>query len=151
MKDFFFNLKSPGWWFGVVLVSFLINLASAYAKPLIDRCMSRVSDRRRKKLELAKSELEREAKIAERRPDGVVLVTLEELKLVLGAIFCTSFCILLLVFVAVPLPLTSMPKPPAELLLLIPLLLMVTFVCMHSASKKAALLRILKSRRDKNV
>jgi hypothetical protein len=27
MKDFFFNLKSPGWWLGVVVISFLINLA----------------------------------------------------------------------------------------------------------------------------
>jgi hypothetical protein len=38
MKDFFFNLKSPGWWLGVVVISFLINLASAYAKPFIDHC-----------------------------------------------------------------------------------------------------------------
>ncbi|PYL72361.1 MAG: hypothetical protein DMF26_16830 [Verrucomicrobia bacterium] len=150
MKDFFFNLKSPGWWLGVVVVSFLINLASAYAKPFIDRCMARVSDRRREKLELAKSDLEREAKIAEQRPDGMVLVTLEELKLVLAALLCTSFCILLLVFVALPIPLANAPQPPAELLLFIPVLLVLTFVCMHYANKKAALLKILKARRDEN-
>jgi hypothetical protein len=150
MKDFFFDLKSPGWWLSVVVVSFLINLASAYAKPFIDRCMAHVSGRRRKKLELVKSDLEREAKIAEQRPDGVVLVTLEELKAVLAALLCISFSILILVFAALPLPLVNAPKPPAELLLFIPVLLILAFVCMRSASKKAALLKILKSRRDEN-
>ena len=150
MKDFFFDLKSPGWWLGVVVVSFLINLASAYAKPFIDRCMANVSDRRRKKLELAKSDLEREAKIAEQRPDGVVLVSLEELKAVLAALLCASFSVLLLVFVALPLPLVNTPKPPKELLLFVPILLILAFVCMRTATKKAALLKILKSRRDEN-
>ena len=108
MNDFFLNLKSPGWWLGVVIVSFLINLASAYAKPFIDRCMAQISDRRRKKLEIAKNELEREAEITERQPDGVVLVTLEELKFVLAALLCTSFCILILVFVCL---LYTSPSP----------------------------------------
>ena len=32
MREFFTNVYSPSWWIGVVLVSFFINLASAYAK-----------------------------------------------------------------------------------------------------------------------
>jgi hypothetical protein len=148
MKDFFLNLKSPGWWLGVVVVSFLINLASAYAKPFIDRYMAQISDRRRKKLEIAKNDLEREAEITERRPDGVVLVTLEELKFILAALFCTSMCILILVFVALPSPLFSPSKPPTAFLLFIPLLLLLAFACMYAANKKATLLKILKARRD---
>ena len=150
MNDFFLNLKSPGWWLGVVIVSFLINLASAYAKPFIDRCMAQISDRRRKKLEIVKNELEREAEITERRPDGVVLVTLEELKFVLVALLCTSFCILILVFVALPSSLFSASKPLTEFLLFIPVLLLLAFTCMYAANKKATLLKVLKARRDEN-
>jgi flagellar biosynthesis protein FliP len=150
MNDFFLNLKSPGWWLGVVVVSFLINLASAYAKPFIDRCMAQISDRRRKKLEIAKNELEREAEITERKPDGVVLVTLEELKFVLAALLCTSFCILILVFVALPSSLFSASKPPTEFLLFIPVLLLLALTCMYAANKKATLLKVLKARRDEN-
>jgi flagellar biosynthesis protein FliP len=150
MNDFFLNLKSPGWWLGVVVVAFLINLASAYAKPFIDRCMAQISDRRRKKLEIAKNDLEREAEITERKPDGVVLVTLEELKFVLAALLCTSFCILILVFVALPSSLFSASKPPTEFLLFMPVLLLLAFTCMHAANKKATLLKVLKARRDEN-
>jgi hypothetical protein len=38
--------------------------------------MAQISDRRRKKLEIAKNDLEREAEITVRKPDGVMLVTL---------------------------------------------------------------------------
>lgn len=39
------NLSSPTWWISVVLVGLLINLASAYLKPAIDRLMSILSQR----------------------------------------------------------------------------------------------------------
>jgi hypothetical protein len=148
MTDFFLNLKSPGWWLGVVVVSFVINLAAAYAKPTIDRCLARLSDRRRKKLELANTDLERQAEITQRRPDGLVLLALEELTLVLAALFCTTFCILLLVFVALPFPTSFASEPPTGFLLFTPVLLILAIVCMRAAQKKSTLLKRLKTKRN---
>ena len=150
MNDFLRNLASPGWWLGVVIVSFLINLAAAYAKPVIDLGLARISNRRRRKLERTKTESERQVGIIERTPNGVVLLTLEELKLVLGAILFMSFCILILVFLALPIPSLPALKPPIELLFLIPILLIAAILCMREASKKANLLRLLKGKHDHN-
>ena len=83
MNDFFHNLASPGWWFGVVIVSFLINLAAAYAKPIIDRAFSKLSERRRHKLEKANLQAEQQILDIKHTPNGVVLLNLEELTLVL--------------------------------------------------------------------
>ena len=149
MSDFFLNLKSPGWWLGVVVVSFLINLASAYAKPILDRAWARISESRRKKLKIANDDLERQAELIERQPDGVVLVALEELTFLLGALLCGIFTVLLLIFASLPLPIFG-SKPPTEFLLFIPILILITGVCMHAASKKAALLKVLKAKRHAN-
>lgn len=113
--------------------------------------MAHISDRRRKKLEIAKNDVEREAEITERKSDGVVLITLEELKFVLAALLCTSFCILILVFVALPSSLFSASKPPTEFLTLIPVLLLLAFACTRGANKKATLLKVLKARREKGT
>ncbi len=51
MEDFLQNLSSPSWWFGVALVGFLINLASAYLKPVVDNIASRVSSSRKRAIE----------------------------------------------------------------------------------------------------
>ena len=45
MDDFLKSLASPSWWIGVVLVSLLINLASAYIKSPLDAFLSNVSRR----------------------------------------------------------------------------------------------------------
>lgn len=42
MDELWGNLTSPYWWLSVVLVSVLINLASAYLKSAIDRLFSRI-------------------------------------------------------------------------------------------------------------
>lgn len=39
--DFLKEIAKPSWWIGIVVVGFLINLASAYAKPLIDKLLGR--------------------------------------------------------------------------------------------------------------
>ncbi len=143
----FIDLKSPSWWFGVVVVAFVINIASAYAKPLLDRGMARFSDRRRRKLERAKIDLNQEAEKTERRPDGMVLLALEELKLVLAALVCTSFGVLVLVFVSVAF---ARGIAPTELLLVIPLLLFLAGACLHAAVRKATLLKLLHERRREN-
>ena len=63
MNDFFRDLKSPSWWLGVVVLSLLLNLAAAYVKPLIDGFLARMSDRKLRKLESTKADLERQAEI----------------------------------------------------------------------------------------
>jgi len=143
MNDFFLNIKSPGWWLGVVVVSFLINLASAYAKPLIDGFLATVSDRRRKKLEHAKIELDRQAEIVESRPDGAVLLTLEQLKLMLFAFGILTLCLLLLFSVYILSPMFH-----AEFALpLIIIFLIGALFCLREAKRKDILLGLLKKRR----
>jgi hypothetical protein len=148
MNDFLRNLISPGWWFGVVIVSFLINLAAVYAKPVIDRIASGMSQRWRRKVEKARGEFERQAAIIERTPDGVVLTTLEEIMLVLGATLFVSFSILILVFLSIPIPSLPSLRPPTSLLLFVPILLILATVCLHQAGRKSALLKILKSKHE---
>jgi hypothetical protein len=63
MNDFFRDLISPGWWLGVVVVSFLVNLAAAYVKPFIDSSTARISDRKRRKLKETEVELDRQLEI----------------------------------------------------------------------------------------
>jgi hypothetical protein len=43
MSEFLNNLSSAGWWMSVVIAGLLINLVSAYIKPLIDRLGSKLS------------------------------------------------------------------------------------------------------------
>lgn len=43
MNDFFKQISDPTWWVSVVVVGLLINLASDYLKPLLDRLMEKSS------------------------------------------------------------------------------------------------------------
>ena len=45
MDEFATNLSSPAWWVGVVVVGILINLVSAYAKPILDRITSNFGEK----------------------------------------------------------------------------------------------------------
>jgi len=47
MKELLNDLSSLRWWVSVVIVGFLINIASDYARPWIDRVVSRFSESRR--------------------------------------------------------------------------------------------------------
>ena len=47
MKELINDLSSLRWWVSVVIVGFLINIASDYARPWIDRVVSRFSESRR--------------------------------------------------------------------------------------------------------
>ena len=146
MNDFSRDLKSPGWWLGVVVVSFLINLAAAYAKPIIDRFFARMSERKLRKLEHAKADLERQTEILAHTPDSIVLLTLDEIKLILGAVLSTSLCITLLVLASIPIPTNPPTKPPVELLFLIPIPLIVTVFLLRESNRKAALLKLLEAK-----
>ena len=41
MSEFWLQIQTPSWWVGVVIVGILINLISDYAKPQLDKYMSR--------------------------------------------------------------------------------------------------------------
>ena len=78
MNELLTNLSSPSWWIGVVIVSFAINLASAYAKTPLDRALARFSTRRRKKLERARQDHSAMLEAAKRQQDGLVLLSIQE-------------------------------------------------------------------------
>ena len=96
MSDLFNNLSSPSWWIGVVIVSFAINLASAYAKAPLDRALGRLSKRKRDKSERARREISTMLEAAKRQKDGVVLLSIQELRLAFIGITIAVLCILLL-------------------------------------------------------
>ena len=146
MNDFFSHLQSPGWWWEVVVVSVLINLAAAYIKPLIDGFFARMSERKLRKLESTKADLERQAEILTRTPHSIVLLALDEIKLVLAAVLCTSVCIVLLVLASLPIQTVPPMKPAVELLFLIPIPLILAIFLLRESNKKAALLKLLKAK-----
>jgi hypothetical protein len=43
------SLLSPGWWMSVVVAGLLVNLASAYLKPIVDHMLERVSSAARQR------------------------------------------------------------------------------------------------------
>jgi hypothetical protein len=147
MNEFLQNIAAPSWWVSVVVVSFLINLASAYAKPLIDRTLAGLSAHRRRRFEQSKRALTQQLQAVEAMADGLVLLELEELKLALAAGLCISLSILVLLVVSLSPTIAPQLGDTAPLLLLIPLLLIVALFCLRVAMSKAALLRLAKERR----
>ena len=147
MNDFF-DLKSPDWWLGIVVLSLLLNVAAAYIKPLIDGFLARMSERKLRKLESTKADLERQAEILARTPDSIVLLALDEIKLLLCAVLSICVCIVLLVFASLPIQTVPPMKPVVELLFLIPIPLTVAVFLLRESDKKAALLKLLKAKRN---
>jgi hypothetical protein len=48
MDNFFKQVSDPTWWISVVVVGLLINLASDYLKPLLDRILGSFSNARKR-------------------------------------------------------------------------------------------------------
>jgi len=138
MNQLITDIYSPSWWIGVVVVSFVINIASAYAKPLLDRLLARFSDRRRIKLEQSHQKLRRAAELVLSIPDGVVLLSLQEVKLALAAVASLTFCILLILLLFF---VTGVDR--VLVFVALPVLLVAALVCMHASARKAALLRLV--------
>jgi hypothetical protein len=45
------DISKPSWWLSVIIAGFLVNLLSAYAKPVLDKSLARYSHSRRQRLE----------------------------------------------------------------------------------------------------
>jgi len=142
MKQLITEIFSPSWWIGVVVVSFVINIASAYDKPLLDRLLARFSDRRRIKLEQSHQKLERAAELVLFITDGVVLLSLQEVKFALTAVASLTFCILLILLLFF---VSGVDR--VLVFVALPVLLIVTLVYMLASEKKAALLRLVNRKR----
>lgn len=125
-----------------MVVSFVINIASAYAKPLLDRLLARFSDRRRIKLEQSYQKLQRAAELVLSIPDGVVLLSLQEVKLTLTGIASLTFCILLILLLFF---ISGVDR--VLVFVALPILLIVALVSMHASAKKATLLRLVNRKR----
>ncbi|RCS42308.1 hypothetical protein DTL42_19410 [Bremerella cremea] len=59
-------ITTPAWWISTVIIAFLVNIAAAYAKPLIDNLVATWSTKRRERLEEEK-----------KREDAVVLYLID--------------------------------------------------------------------------
>lgn len=147
MKEFLINISSPSWWFGVVIVSFLINLGSAYAKKQLDRTLARFSARKRNKLEQKQHDLISMLETAKRQKDGMVLLSLQQLKfIVIGLSF-------LILTISSLLLLTLRSNPPTLALpfvLVILLLMFLILVSLRHASKIEEVLKLNKSSQSDN-
>lgn len=80
MDEIWTAFKSPAWWVTTVVISFAVNVASAYAKPWLDDLSAKRSQKRSKELEAAKEERQKTLEKALSTPDGVVLLILEQIK-----------------------------------------------------------------------
>lgn len=139
MRELFNNLSSPSWWIGVVIVSFAINLASDYAKGPLDRALGRLSKRKRDKSEQAQREIGTMLEAARRQKDGVVLLSIQQLRLVVIGITLVVLCILLLFL----LKLESSPLNfTFPLVILVLLSLFLAFFCLRRAAKIADALKL---------
>jgi hypothetical protein len=58
MQEILVNLGSPAWWFSAIVVAFLINLGSAYAKPSVDKYGSKLSSAWRNRSEESRRQFE---------------------------------------------------------------------------------------------
>lgn len=140
MSELFNNLSSPSWWIGVVIVSFVISLASAYAKAPLDRVLGRLSKRKRDKSERAQREIGAMLEAAKRQKDGVILLSIEELKLVVIGITLLVLCILLLLLLLnLESSLLNLTLP---LVILVPLMLFLAFFYLRRAAKISAVLKL---------
>jgi len=89
MNDILAQLSSPVFWVCVVLTGLLINLASAYTKPALDRIGSRISRARRKRFVAKQRRLDRAVDYLLSNPNEVTDLKLDRVGLLLGILlFC---------------------------------------------------------------
>ena len=122
-----------------MIVSFAINLAGAYAKAPLDRALGRLSTRKREKSERAQREIITMLEAAKRQKEGVVLLSIQELRLVAFGITLVVLCILLLLLLKLESSPLNLTLP---LVILVPLLLFLAFFCLRRAAKISDALKL---------
>ena len=71
------NILNPAWWFGTVIVAFLINLVSDYSKPAIDKWLSKYSHLKRETNEKKKRQFDEHLSKLISEPVEVVVVEVQ--------------------------------------------------------------------------
>lgn len=72
------DIASPYWWVTAVLIGLLVNLASAYLKPVVDRWLTYRSGRQQEKDIAAQAEFMRQVELLASRPDLLLIECFEE-------------------------------------------------------------------------
>ena len=129
------------------MVSFAINLASAYAKAPLDRALDRLSKRKHHKSERAQREISTMLEAAKRQKDGVVLLSIQELRLVVIGITLVVLCLLLLLLLKLESSPLNLTLP---LVILVPLLLFLAFFCLRRAAKISDVLKLYETGKAEN-
>jgi hypothetical protein len=80
MQEVLDTLRSPLWWFSVIVAGLLVNLAAAYLKAPIDNLVARYSEMRRKRLAEATASFTRTAGRWAQRADAPMVLRLEKLE-----------------------------------------------------------------------
>jgi len=147
MKEFLSNISSLSWWIGVVIVSFLINLGSAYAKKALDLALARFSERQRNKLEQKQLNLTLMLETAKRHKDGMVLLSIQQLKFIVIGLSLFIFTILSLLLFSLQSNPSTLALPFVLMLLLLMFLILVS---LRQASKIEDMLKLYRSSQSDN-
>jgi len=139
------NFRSLSWWLSAFVAGIIIHVLAAYTKSFFDRIVARFSVRVRAKQKAANDQFEKQVKYVLSRPDGLILVSLEEIKTKLMA----AVCILTALFLAV-VPFFSsqtsiIPRTLRDILTFISLL--IGFGCLTVSQKQERILRAAEQRR----
>lgn len=99
MDEFLKEVAKPSWWIGVVIVGFLINLGSAYAKPLIDKVLGRFWFASRQATVRRKEKIEKQAKELLASPQKVIELKLDVLTDTMRGVFVMLMAVFLFIVI----------------------------------------------------
>ena len=93
MDELIKQLSSPIWWVSVIVAGFLVNLFAAYAKPIIDKIVSRYSKARRDRVEDHKRRLDGTIDYLLDNPSEVMDLKLDVITTIMQIILSSAFAI----------------------------------------------------------
>lgn len=147
------HFASIEWWIDLVIVAYLVHIAATYSKPQLDRLFGGVSARTRKMSEKKRLRLESEVDAICSFPDGLILLSLQEVKCVLGFFLGGGISALSLWAYAKATTFTTRPEwwfaplPPSFLLFVAVLMAVLSTASLKVATDKSDLLKIAMNRR----
>lgn len=101
MAEFVSNLASPSWWFGVVVVGVLINIASQLVQRHLDKQLSAVSTRWRLRSESKKAKRTQTIELLRANPTSRYLYALSELRLRMIGLFFLIVAVMCSIIISV--------------------------------------------------
>lgn len=139
MEEFTKNLSSISWWFGVVAVGLVVNVASAYLKAPLDKILSTISDSwnsRSQRAREARAERVRQVRESDRQLQLLIAEELRDRLRAVNHMLLAVFILLTYVMARVRLPseevLSSDPLLSAMLKAIYWFSMLLFFVSMHT-------------------